>query len=146
MHFQVQHRVPPQFHLLLSHFVHTYALTIAWTSAAQVQAVVHFAYFHCIPRFTFLCIFIQILKRTFRCNFRCIISCTLSFTIKRTLNQLIVVPFAFSCALSGALKSSLLLSTSRGAIRDLMCSSKLIIDCSLKCTMIQPTYVSFIVL
>ena len=42
MRLQVQHRVPPQFHLLLNHFVHFYALTIALASPTQVQPEVHF--------------------------------------------------------------------------------------------------------
>ena len=33
----MQHRVIPQFNLLLNYIVHYYALTIAWTSATQVQ-------------------------------------------------------------------------------------------------------------
>ena len=41
MRLQVQHRVLRQFHLLLNHIAHFYALTIAWTSATQVQPAVH---------------------------------------------------------------------------------------------------------
>ena len=41
MHFQVQYRVPPQFHLLLNHIVHSYVLTIAWASETHVQPEVH---------------------------------------------------------------------------------------------------------
>ena len=41
MRLQVQHRVFHQFHLLLNHVAHFYALTIAWTSATQVQPAVH---------------------------------------------------------------------------------------------------------
>ena len=37
MRFQVPHRVPPQFHLLLNHFVHFNAFTVAWRSIIQVQ-------------------------------------------------------------------------------------------------------------
>ena len=33
--------MPPQFHLSLSYFVHSYVLTIAQTSATQVQSEVH---------------------------------------------------------------------------------------------------------
>ena len=41
MHLQVQHRIPPQFHFLLNHFVHSYPLTTAWPSATQLQPKVH---------------------------------------------------------------------------------------------------------
>ena len=41
MRLQVQHSVPPQFHLLLNHFIHSYALSIAWPSAIQMQPKVH---------------------------------------------------------------------------------------------------------
>ena len=37
----MQYRVPPQFHLLLKHFVHSYALTIARAGAPHVQPEVH---------------------------------------------------------------------------------------------------------
>ena len=41
MHFHVQYRVLPQFHLLLNDIVHSYALTTAWAIATQVQPEVH---------------------------------------------------------------------------------------------------------
>ena len=41
MQFQLEYRVLPQFHLLLNHIVHSYVLTIAWTSATEVQPEVH---------------------------------------------------------------------------------------------------------
>ena len=34
---QMQLRVPPQFHLLLNHFINSYAMTIAWASVTQMQ-------------------------------------------------------------------------------------------------------------
>ena len=58
--------------------------------------------FQCSLRYTFLGTFIYILKCTFRYNSRRIIRCYLNCIIKRTLNAFIVVPFALSCALSGA--------------------------------------------
>ena len=42
MRLQVQHRMLPQFHLLLNHIVHSYALTIGRKRATQVQPEVHF--------------------------------------------------------------------------------------------------------
>ena len=108
-----------------------------------------------------------ILKCTFRCSSRCILRCPLNCIIRCTSNAFIVVPFALSCALPGALKSSLLLSFLIGQILHLfaplslvlkafssasytrsplqsfeelfvtlLCSSKKIIACTLKCTMI----------
>ena len=41
MRLQVQYRVLPQSHLLLNHVVHSYAFTIAWTNATQVQPELH---------------------------------------------------------------------------------------------------------
>ena len=41
MCLQVQRSVPPQFHILLNHFLHTCALKIKRTNATQVQHEVY---------------------------------------------------------------------------------------------------------
>ena len=126
---QVQHKVPPHFHLFLNHFVLSYALTIAWTSTTQVQPK---CAFQCIHRCTFLCIFIQILKCTFGWNCKSIIS-TLNCIIKRILNRFVVVPVALSCVSPGAVKSSFLLSFFNWPDFSSICTLKSIFESSLKC-------------
>ena len=93
--------VSPQFHLLLDHFVLSYSLTIAWTSAAQVQPEMHLLVQPQVHLFVHLYIDLEMHLQV---QFQCIIRCTL------LLHTFIVVPFALPNISPDVLKSALFLS------------------------------------
>ena len=93
---QAQHKIPPQSHILLNHFLHSFSLT----GASLFRS----------------------LSVPLRCTSRCILRCTLNGTIKRTSNIFIVVLSAVSCASQGALKSAPLPSRFNGPAFAFVCT------------------------
>ena len=98
MHLQVQHRVPHQFHLLLNHFAHSYAFTIASTSENQVQYEVHLlVQVQCPPLFRSWGAPLGAIQVYYQLD-PCI--------TKRTSSAFIIDLFTHSCVSTGVLKHS----------------------------------------
>ena len=106
MRFQVQHRVPAEFGILLNYFVQNYTLIITLTSATQMQPEVQLLVEPQLHLFMKLYVDLEVLLQLpFQVYYQVHPVCT----IKCTSNAFIFL-FVLSCASPGALKSSLLLS------------------------------------
>ena len=130
MRLQVPHRVPPQFNLLLNHFVHFNAFPVAWKSIIQVQPEIQVLVYSQVHLFVHFYIDLYV-HLQMQSQFYYQVHPKLYH--QATSNTFIIVSFALFCASSGALKSSLLLSFFTWSDFVSICTLKSIFERIFKC-------------